>query len=140
MICEALIEAKASLAWHSQQLLIRQIGAILCLLVGLEMDACFAVLSDEGDLLVLVDFNSHEYPWFWPFSFPIIKLHYDIKLKIVDTPAGKKFSTQVSVILLPTGTLALMPGHQCQVESVHELATPMNWQLSSMSDVAMRRP
>ena len=54
-----------------------------------------AVLSKEGDLLVLVDFNSHEYPWFWPFSFPIMKLHYDIKLRITNTPEGKKFTLQV---------------------------------------------
>lgn len=79
-------------------------GTPLCLAAVLEMMACAAVLSDEGDLLVLVDFNSHEYPWFWPFSFPIMKLHYDIKLQIVDTPAGKKFSTQVSVVHLHEGT------------------------------------
>ena len=46
---------------------------------------------------MLVNFNSHEYPWFWPFSFPIMKLHYDIKLEVVDTPQGKKFATQVGV-------------------------------------------
>lgn len=56
---------------------------------------CTTVLSDKGDLLVLVNFKSHEYPWFWPFSFPAMKLHYDIKLKVVDTPQGKKFATQV---------------------------------------------
>lgn len=56
---------------------------------------CTTVLSDKGDLLVLVNFNSHEYPWFWPFSFPAMKLHYDIKLRVVDTPQGKKFATQV---------------------------------------------
>ena len=54
-------------------------------------------MSDEQDMLVLVNFNSHEYPWFWPFSFPLLKLHYDIKLKIVNTPQGKKFTSQVGL-------------------------------------------
>ena len=64
--------------------------------VILTVKVSVTVMSNEGDLLVLVDFNSHEYPWFWPFSFPIMKLHYDIKLQIVNTPEGKKFCTQVS--------------------------------------------
>ncbi|DBA73706.1 TPA: hypothetical protein ACH3X2_009684 [Trebouxia sp. C0005] len=77
-----------------------------------------AVLSDKGDLLVLVNFNSHEYPWFWPFSFPAMKLHYDIKLRVVDTPQGKKFATQDDHLRI-ADTLLEIPGVKYVVTTVY---------------------
>ena len=95
-------ESAAACALHHSTLVPQQLS--LC--------SAFPVLSDEQDILVLVNFNSHEYPWFWPFSFPIFKLHYDIKLNVVDTPQGKKFATQVGFKFASTacssaGTVAL---------------------------------
>lgn len=77
-----------------------------------------AVLSDDGKLLVLVNFNSHEYPWFWPFSFPAMKLHYDIKLEVVNTPQGKKFATQDDHLRIADTVLEL-PGVRFLVTSVY---------------------